>query len=259
MKGTVHLLSRRQVLVDLGRGAIAVAVLGSAAACTGEDSPPPSGAGSPTSGTSPVPTMTEPVPEDPVTWKRAGFADVSAYVLLRGSQAVVVDTGESEDAVGEIEKALTTAGGNWDAVRHVILTHQHPDHVGGLDAVLARATRAVPAVGEADLSGVLSSRPLTPLHDGDELFGLRIIGTPGHTPGHISVHDPDTGLVVVGDAMVNLGGLSGSMPQYTADPEQAAASVRVVAKLRPRTLLFGHGDPMTRGTAKQLDQLVASL
>ena len=130
MKGTVHLLSRRQVLVDLGRGAIAVAVLGSAAACTGEDSPPPAGAGSPTSGTSPVPSMTEPVPEDPVTWKRAGFADVSAYVLLRGSQAVVVDTGESEDAVGEIEKALTTAGGSWDAVRHVILTHQHPDHIG---------------------------------------------------------------------------------------------------------------------------------
>jgi glyoxylase-like metal-dependent hydrolase (beta-lactamase superfamily II) len=95
--------------------------------------------------------------------------------------------------------------------------------------------------------------------DGDEVFGLRIIGTPGHTAGHVSVFDPDAKVLVAGDALRTTSGLEGSDPQYTADPIDAAASVRKLATLDVKTILPGHGDPLTAGAADELRKLAASL
>jgi glyoxylase-like metal-dependent hydrolase (beta-lactamase superfamily II) len=103
------------------------------------------------------------------------------------------------------------------------------------------------------------ARPLTPLKDGDEVFGLRIVGTPGHTPGHVAVFDPATGVLVAGDALRTTGGLVGPDPQYSEDMGQAAASVRKLAALDVRTILPGHGDPLTSGAAEALSKLAASL
>jgi glyoxylase-like metal-dependent hydrolase (beta-lactamase superfamily II) len=58
---------------------------------------------------------------------------VSAYVLVRGKEAAVVDTSVT-GSVTQIGDALVAAGSSWGAVRHVILTHQHPDHVGSVAA-----------------------------------------------------------------------------------------------------------------------------
>jgi glyoxylase-like metal-dependent hydrolase (beta-lactamase superfamily II) len=91
------------------------------------------------------------------------------------------------------------------------------------------------------------------------VFGLQIIGTPGHTVGHVSVFDPSTGVLVAGDALRTTGGLVGSDPQYTADPIDADASVRKLAKLAVTAILPGHGDPLTTGAADELRKLAASL
>ena len=58
------------------------------------------------------------------------------------------------------------------------------------------------------------------------MFGLRIIGTPGHTAGHIAVLDEAGGVLVAGDALRTTGGtLVGSNPQNTEDATAAQASV----------------------------------
>jgi len=139
--------------------------------------------------------------------------------------------------------------------RHVILTHQH---AGGLAGVAPQVKAAFYA-GEADVAGISSPTPLQPLRDGDEVFGLRILATPGHTAGHVSVFDPSTGTLVAGDALRTSDGLAGSDPQYTADQGRAAASVRKLAALDIRTILPGHGDPLTAGAADALRKLAASL
>lgn len=168
---------------------------------------------------------------------------MSAYVLVRGDEAAVVDTGTagSADAIGAV---LDAAGPGWAGVRHVVLTHHHPDHAGSLPDVLERAAAAKGYVGAADLAQVRSPRPLVALDDGDEVFGLRLVATPGHTAGHMSVFDPATGVLVAGDALTNTDGLAGSNPQFTADAAAATASVRTMAGLAVTTLLFGHGDPL---------------
>jgi glyoxylase-like metal-dependent hydrolase (beta-lactamase superfamily II) len=90
-------------------------------------------------------------------------------------------------------------------------------------------------------------------------LGLQIHTTPGHTAGHISIFDQDTGVLVAGDALTNEGRLAGSNPQFTEDEAAAAASVLKMAKLAPRTILVGHGEPVTDGAADALEQLASSL
>ena len=131
---------------------------------------------------------------------------VSAYVLVRGSEIAIVDTGTPGNTA-KFDEVITSSGKVWDDVNHVILTHHHGDHAGGLNEILGAATMSTVYAGEADIPQIISSQPIQPLLDGDEVFGMQIIGTPGHTPGHISVYDPVGSLLIAGDAMVNQNGL----------------------------------------------------
>ncbi|WP_088320275.1 MBL fold metallo-hydrolase [Kineosporia sp. R_H_3] len=263
-----HGPSRRQVVLGLGGGGFALALLG---ACSSDGSAPGSGAGSgsgtataasPAPGTPSAPEPSSDAPGTPEAgvdgapgWARVNLGFVSAYVLVRGREAAVVDTGVagSADAIGAV---LDAAGPGWAGVRHVVLTHHHRDHAGSLPDVLTRAGAATGYVGAADLEQVAAApRPLTPLEDGAEVFGLQLVGTPGHTAGHMSVFDPETGVLVAGDAIRNTDGLQGSSPPNTADPAAAQASVGRLARLPVRTVLFGHGDPLTTDVVAALREL----
>jgi glyoxylase-like metal-dependent hydrolase (beta-lactamase superfamily II) len=105
-----------------------------------------------------------------------------------------------EGSEGSIESALGEVGLGWDSVGHVILTHKHPDHQGSVEAVLD-ATDAPWYAGAGDLGAVTVSRPGNEVGDGDRVFALDIIETPGHTPGHICVVDAAAGILVAGDAL----------------------------------------------------------
>lgn len=245
-------LTRRHLLVTAGSGIVGVTILNTVTGCSESAGPatPASPGAAPTASAGATGAASG-------DWQRVNLSFVSAYLLIRGGEAAVVDLGTdgSADAIGS---ALTAAGSGWGAVRHVILTHQHPDHAGGLAGVAPQVKAAIYA-GEADLAGITSAQPLQPVKDGDEIFGLQIIGTPGHTAGHVSVFDPSTGVLVAGDALRTTGGLVGPDPKYTADTAQAAASVRKLAALGVKTILPGHGDPLTSGAGDALRKLAASI
>jgi glyoxylase-like metal-dependent hydrolase (beta-lactamase superfamily II) len=244
-------VGRRWFLTQTARGVVGIAVLG-VAACSGSDEPAegdpaPTGSGSGSSGSA-----------GGLAWSRVDLGFVAAYVLVRGKEAAVVDTGVagSADAIGDV---LSTAGPGWAGVRHVVLTHKHPDHAGSVGDVLDAATRAKGYVGAADLPEVDAPRRLQPLRDGDDVFGLQILATPGHTAGHVAVFDADTGVLVAGDALTNTDGLAGSNPEFTEDEAAAAASVTKLARLEPRTILVGHGDPVVDDATAALQKLASSL
>lgn len=247
----IHLLDRRMLLTNWGKGAVAVAILGPtvvACASNGDDAavlvptPVTDPAVDPTA--TPNPDVDPDEPSVVLRWERVNFDFVSAYVLARGDQVAIVDTGTAGNAE-RIEAALRNLGAGWGDVDHVILTHLHGDHVGGLPAVLDAASGAQAYAGEADVAGITSPRPLTALNDGDEIFGLEVIATPGHTPGHISVIDETAGLLVAGDALNEEGGqVLGANPQFSADMVAAEESVQVLAQRRFDTLVVGHGEPI---------------
>ena len=107
---------------------------------------------------------------------------MSAYILSRDGEAAIVDTGTGGSA-DAIEASLTAVGLDWSAVAHLILTHQHGDHVGSAPDVMERAADATGYAGAEDLAAIVVPRPLTAVADGDDVFGLTIITTPGHTAG----------------------------------------------------------------------------
>ena len=180
-------------------------------------------------------------------WHRANLGFVSAYILARAGEAVLVDTGveSSEAAIGS---ALGKAGLGWDAVGHVVVTHKHGDHQGSLGAVLDLAPDATWYAGAADIPQISAPREPTAVGDGDEVNGLSIIETPGHTPGHISVLDTAGGILVAGDSLNgSTNGVTGANPQFTEDMELANASISKLAGFDYEVILFGHGEPVLTG------------
>ncbi|HEU0236154.1 MAG TPA: MBL fold metallo-hydrolase [Candidatus Limnocylindrales bacterium] len=263
---TPDLVSRRTFLIRAGSGTIALAVVGIAGCAPAAVSPEPA-ASSPTAyppslppGASDAPSSDAPSSDAPaggVAWHRVNLGFVSAYVLVRSGEAAVVDTGVA-GSEGDIEAALVAAGLGWNAVGHLILTHLHSDHIGSAAAVMTAAPDATGYAGAGDIPGITVPRPLTPVDDGDRVFDLRIVATPGHTPGHISVLDDVGGILVAGDALNTAGGrATGPNPQFTPDMDTAMASVAKLAGFGFETLLVGHGDPVTSGASAQVAELAA--
>jgi glyoxylase-like metal-dependent hydrolase (beta-lactamase superfamily II) len=196
---------------------------------------------------------------DPVETLRVITGLVSAYVLVRGKEIAIVDTGLPNNGA-KFGEVIKTAGLGWDSVGHVLLTHYHPDHTGSMGEVLAAAPKAAVYAGAEDIPQIKSPRTIKAVADGDEVFGLRVIATFGHTLGHISVLDPVSSSLVAGDALFNIGGvLAGSHPQYTRDMARANESVRKLAALRFDKAFFGHGAPIEKEASVAVARLAKTL
>ncbi|MFQ6059337.1 MAG: MBL fold metallo-hydrolase [Anaerolineae bacterium] len=100
------------------------------------------------------------------------------------------------------------------------------------------------------------------LSDGDEidcLEGMRVIHTPGHTPGSVSLYCPKRRLLFAGDAAANTFGLRPPIGWFTEDMAQAKESIRKLAALDFEVALFGHGRPIDREAALRFRRLVERL
>jgi hydroxyacylglutathione hydrolase len=106
------------------------------------------------------------------------FADNYVWMLHDGARAVVVDPGDAAPVRAALDaQGLTLAG--------ILVTHHHPDHVGGVDELRPLLQGVVHGPARERIPG-----PYTPLHDGDsvDVLGTRftVLDVPGHTAGHIA-------------------------------------------------------------------------
>jgi glyoxylase-like metal-dependent hydrolase (beta-lactamase superfamily II) len=264
---TLRLLNRRMAMAEMGKAGLGIVVFG-AAACsdpggtvttvTAPGAVPTTTAPPATTGAGAA-TTTSPAATTAVTattaFQRVNLDFVSAYILYRGGEAALVDTGV-EGSDGAIEAALSEAGLGWDSVGHVILTHKHPDHVGSADAVLEHAPGAALYAGASDIPEIGSTEVPQPVGDGDRVFDLVIIESPGHTPGHICALDEAAGILVAGDALVGAGGgVGGPDPGFSEDMDLARESVRKLAGFSYDVALFGHGEPVLEGASTAVSAL----
>ena len=109
-----------------------------------------------------------------LVWARTNLGFVSAYVLVRGNTAAIVDTGVAGSAAA-IGQTLVDLGLNYSDVEHVILTHNHSDHAGSITEVLTEAVNATAYAGEADLGSIPGN--ISPVVDGQDVFGFCLLYT----------------------------------------------------------------------------------
>jgi len=253
---TAYRISRR-LFVTSGAGVMGLAVVNTLTACSSSSTPDSASSTAPSTESAVSPAASSGGDAATAGWKRVSLGFVSAYLLVRGKEAAVVDTGTAGSGES-IHTALKAAGADWSAVKHVLVTHHHPDHAGSVDD-LGKQVKGTFYAGAGDAPNLVSDVDIKPLDDGDDVFGLRIVATPGHTAGHISILDTSTGTLVAGDALRTQNGLEGSDPQFTSDLPAAAASVKKLAGMDIKVILPGHGEPLTAGAKEALQKLAASL
>ena len=158
--------------------------------------------------------------------------DVRCFLVPHATGISLIDTGLPGSAA-ELGLALDRVGATWADVSDILLSHDHPDHVGGLAEVVALTPRAT-VWGNAPLA----ARALV---DGEIVNDLRIFETPGHTAGHVSFLHGE-GTLFVGDLVGSSDGrLERAPAPFTADALQAELSIRKIADVEADRLLFAHG------------------
>lgn len=189
---------------------------------------------------------------------------VTTYIVVGERGACVVDTGAA-GSQEHLVRALQELGLTPADVRLVINTHEHGDHIGG-NAFFEEWAHPDFACHEAavrwveDLEAQQRERPIYQferlvnrsvritrvLQDGDEIdlggTTLRVIFTPGHSPGSISLFCPQEGVLITADALQPVGGL----PLYM-DPRKAVESLRRLAGLSGVRVLYNshREEPLT--------------
>lgn len=174
--------------------------------------------------------------------------DVRCFLVPHATGVTIVDTGPDR-SVSLITKKLAEIGGNWGDVTDVILTHNHPDHTGGLAEVIALAP------GSAVWACAHDTFPITfkAAEDGETIRGLRVIATPGHTAGHLSLLATDDDVLLIGDLAGNQNGQLIRAPKlFTADPGEAERSLHRVSLLDFADLYPAHGAPSDRQALQHL-------
>jgi len=183
--------------------------------------------------------------------------DNNVWVIGDDTECVVVDAPHDVAAIRKVVGDRRVVA--------ILATHAHDDHVR-VAPELARATGAPVLLHPADRVLWDLVHPDTPpdgeLADGQTVqvggATLRVLHTPGHSPGACSLHAPDLGVVFTGDTL--FAGGPGATGRSHSDFGTIIESIRTrLLTLPPETVVHtGHGDDTTIGAeAPHLDEWIA--
>ena len=213
------------------------------------------------------------------------------FLIANRDTLTVIDIALGSSDVDRLEHELSEKSWSIEQVKYILITHAHPDHIGGL-AELQKRTNAhtyvhrldAPIVrGEqsqvfADVNEVgfftrmmismmkgnttTPARVDTELTDGDVLndilHGLEVIHLPGHSYGHSGFWLPAERILIGGDVMMNFPwGLGFPLRMPSPDWVAVKDSIRKVADMNPKMLCVAHGSLVTENVSEKINRLLA--
>jgi glyoxylase-like metal-dependent hydrolase (beta-lactamase superfamily II) len=219
----------------------------------------------------------------------APFSGTNSFAFVDDDgQVTLVDCGLKRSPQ-RLSAALASVGIARQDVTRILLTHAHSDHAGGL-AEMARRTGSPVSVHSDDAGWVRDGRtpPLDPslrlgrllnvlnrkgrtsfepvavdeeLTDNQLLpvaGGLRVVHTPGHSPGHVSfLHEP-SGVLVTGDALFNVRGIGWSIPLACTNFRLSQRTAQRFSDLSFSVAAFTHGPHVSTAARAYVGQFLAS-
>ena len=202
---------------------------------------------------------------------------INCYII----EGVLVDSG-IRSSYTSVKKYLQKI-----PVDQHILTHAHADHQGCSDQICADF--GIPLLCHPDEvfrteTGMVTNDYPTPQHwiaklqqkywagqghkvdrtivENDKIGNFRVIETPGHSPGHISLFREQDGVLIIGDVATNMNLLTTAtglhLPPniFTSDQQRNIKSLQKLAELSPAIICFGHG-PVMKNTNRKFEKFVA--
>jgi glyoxylase-like metal-dependent hydrolase (beta-lactamase superfamily II)/8-oxo-dGTP pyrophosphatase MutT (NUDIX family) len=194
----------------------------------------------------------------------------NCYLIFTSEGFLIIDPGSPYE---DEQRALTVCIDDmirkgWLSPREIILTHVHPDHVAGVNAlndflesnhgrrlpVAAHRLTAASSKGQFPVDRFIEDQEVIAL-EGEPAIRLRALYTPGHARGHLCLYDERTGALISGDNVVGFGSVlidpaDGNMRQYLASLER-------MRSLPNLSVLFGGHGPPVANPYEKIDEYIS--
>jgi glyoxylase-like metal-dependent hydrolase (beta-lactamase superfamily II) len=182
----------------------------------------------------------------------------NTYLVGTGRRPLLLDTGQGVEAYASTLETAVRETRPSDGIDAIVLTHDHPDHVGGVEQVEKifgrhRVLKMMP-VGRARPAQIPADAAITPLADGDvvetEGARLRAYWTPGHARDHLCFYLEEERALFTGDVVLGAG--TTVIPD-DGDLGDYLASLRRLVALDLDVIFPAHG-PAIRNPREKITQ-----
>jgi glyoxylase-like metal-dependent hydrolase (beta-lactamase superfamily II) len=215
---------------------------------------------------------------------------VHAYLLDDGNGLTLIDTMYDDDA-RHVLAEIARIGKTPSQLKHIIVTHAHKSHLGGL-AALKRASGATVCAHDWEVDIVAGRRAATRvspiprrplqvyplqlglalglgkhvpcevdhrLRAGDHIGPLQVMATPGHTPGCLSFWWSERRALLVGDVIATWPELAPGWPGLTLDNDENLRSAQSFMDFsNAEVLAVGHGEPIAHDAASEIRKMLSA-
>ncbi len=193
----------------------------------------------------------------------------NCYLIYTSRELLVIDPGSSyEEEQEALAACVDDLLGEGRIGREIALTHAHPDHIGGVQAlndhlrtkhgggvaVAAHRQTARTLKGQISVDHLIEDGDMLELN-GEPQIKLRALHTPGHARGHLCFYDERSGSLISGDNVVGFGSVLIDPPE--GDMRAYLDSLRSMRELPNLSVLFGGHGPAVANPYEKIDEYIS--